>query len=91
MHADVLHSMRDQAKLATLEDNEVILDNEQHDEINAVVEAVHAEKLEKLFQKGELHMLAALWTEQRKEFPMIKSRTGRFLFDIFGAIVYCFV
>ena len=47
-------------KLAGLEENEIILDNEQHEEMSAAVEAVQAEELEKLFQEGEQHGVGSL-------------------------------
>ena len=47
-------------KLARLEENEIILDNEQHEEMSAAVEAVQVEELEKLFQEGEQHGVGSL-------------------------------
>ena len=72
-------------KLARLEENEVVLDDEQHKEMSAVIEAVQAEELERLFQEGEQHGVGSLmknvWftdkDRQRKEFSQDQERKIR--------------
>ena len=72
-------------KLGKLEESEVVLDDEQNEEMCAIVEAVQPDELEKLFQEGDQHnvgnLMKNIWytdkDRQRKEFANDQSRNGK--------------
>ena len=73
-------------KLARLEENEVVLDNEQHKEMSAVVEAVQAEELERLFQ-GEQHGVGSLMKMSGLLIQIVREKS--FPRNSKAHIVYC--
>lgn len=83
-------------KLGRFEESEVVLNDEQNEEMCAIVEAVQPEELEKLFQEGDQHnvgnLMKNIWytdkDRQRKEFAQDQLQNGKrllfvaFLFDV---------
>ena len=86
-------------KLARLEESEVVLDKEQNEEMCAMVEAVQAEELEKLFQEGEQHGVGSLMKKvwftdkdrQKKEFFQDQERNGKaFIYNCLCNLLLCY-
>lgn len=81
-------------KLGRFEESEVVLDDEQNEEMCAIVEAVQPEELEKLFQEGNQHnvgnLMKNIWytdkDRQRKEFAQDQLQNGKWL--LFVAFLY---
>ena len=81
-------------KLGRFEESEVVLDDEQNEEMCAIVETVQPEELEKLFQEGNQHnvgnLMKNIWytdkDRQRKEFAQEQLQNGKWL--LFVALLY---
>jgi len=75
-------------KLKKLEESEVLLNDEQNEEMCAVVDAVKDDELEKLFIEGDQHgvggLMKRIWMtdkeRQKKEFDQDQLRNGMELF-----------
>jgi len=75
-------------KLNKLEESEVLLDDEQSEEMSAVMDAVQDDKLELLYQEGDQHgvggLMKTIWLtdkeRQKKEFDQDQAKNGELFF-----------
>ena len=73
-------------KLGKYEDSELVLNEEQNEEMCAIVEAIQPEELEKLFEEGDQHgvgnLMKNIWftdkQRQNNEFSCDQVRNGKF-------------
>ena len=75
-------------KLARYEDSELVLNDEQNEEMCAIVEAVQTEQMEKLFEEGDQHgvgnLMKNIWftdkDRQKSEFSSDQVHNSKFYF-----------